>query len=64
MKLLAWTLNHGENNMEDFYVVHETQAEADEHLRELRLTENNLFLYAIADITVASEPHWMEGEDG
>ena len=65
MKLLAWTLNRGNNDLEDFYSIHDTEAEAREYLdQQLKEDGEIMHMWAISDILSASEPHWMENEDG
>ena len=54
---LSWTRNRGENNLEDFFTIHETQAEAEKHLEKVWA---DCHCWSICKILKASEPHWVE----
>lgn len=62
MWLLAWTINHGENNLTDSFMIHETETEARDAYVKL-LTTDDLHSAAFAPIATATEPHWMEATD-
>ena len=64
MKLLAWTLNRGENDLEDFYSIHNDMTEAREYLdQQFKEDGEIMHMWAISDILDASEPHWVGDED-
>lgn len=60
MNILAWSINHGDNNIEDFFTLHSTAADAQEALQQVQEQENDLYCWAITDVLDASEPHWTE----
>ena len=60
MNILAWSINHGDNNIEDFFTLHSTQADAQEALQQVQEQESDLYCWAITDVLDASEPHWTE----
>jgi hypothetical protein len=59
MWICAYTINHGDNRLTDFWTVHETEAEA---IAAYRATfgMDNLHCAAVAKISEATEPHWVE----
>lgn len=58
MWLCAWTENHGNNDLRDSFTLHETEAEA--ALAYLKaLANDRLHCAAVAQISTATEPHWM-----
>ena len=60
MYLCAYTLNHGGNNLEDIFLIFETRAEAGRFVEQTLLPMDILHCWAVAQITAASEPHWLE----
>jgi len=63
MKLLAWTLNRGEDDLEDFYSIHNDMTEAREYLdQQLKEDGEIMHMWAISEIMDASEPHWVGDE--
>jgi len=61
MWILAWTTNHGNNDLRDFWIICETEDEARQEGNRL-LEDPLLHCWAIAPIAHASEPHWVEGD--
>lgn len=61
MWICATTLNHGNNNLEDRWSIHPSEAEAQAAL-QFALTQDNLHCAAVARIAHATEPHWTTGE--
>lgn len=59
MWVLAWTLNLGGNELPDYWIIHETEAQAMAAYRDL-LQLDNLHCASVAPVKVATEPHWME----
>lgn len=62
MWICAWTLTMGGNEFEDFWSVHETEAEAEAYYL-LHLKEDNLHCASVAKITQGTEPHWVEDKN-
>jgi hypothetical protein len=68
MYLCAYTLNHGPKDagalpdiyFEDVFQIFETRAEAGRFVEQELLTLDKLHCWAVAEITAASEPHWLE----
>jgi len=60
MYILAWTLNHGQNDIEDFFTLHENLKLAQDEYDHLCKTEELLHCAAISKIVRATEPHWEE----
>lgn len=58
MILLAWTINHGNNNLSDHYALYETLEEAKREYTCLCEAEENLHCAAISKVLEATEPHW------
>lgn len=58
--IVSWAINHGNNNIEDFWMIHSTEAEARQQLETLIATEDNLWCWAISRPVEVSEPHWLE----
>ena len=61
MFVTMWTLNHGNNILQDMYELHETEAEAMAQFQLLCENESNLHCAAVSEVTYATEPHWTEG---
>lgn len=59
MWIMAWTENHGNNDMRDFWKVCETQDEARLSYNEQMLNEK-LHCAAYGPITCGTEPHYTE----
>lgn len=60
MILLAWTLNYGDDNLHDHWIVVETAEEARQEASKLIMEEPKLHCWAISAIQWGSEPHWTE----
>ena len=58
MWLLAITYNHGNNDMEDHWSVHQTEQEARDELDEIMATDAPVFCWAVCQIKEGSEPHY------
>lgn len=59
MWIFAWTINHGQNALEDFFTIHSSEAAAVAAYGEA-LKKPDLHCAAVANITAATEPHWTE----
>ena len=59
MYLMAYTLNHGNNNLEDVWMIYEDRASANEDYK-WALDQENLHCAALTKIVDATEPHWTE----
>jgi hypothetical protein len=60
MYILAWTLNHGNNNLEDIFVLHADLADAQAEYKHLCETEEFLHCAAVSKVITATEPHWED----
>lgn len=60
MWIVAWTINLGNNNLPDYWIVVDTEAEAEAEVEALIEAEDNLHCWAIAPIKRGSEPHFTE----
>jgi hypothetical protein len=60
MWLCAWTTNHGDNDLRDFWTVHDSESEAVGNLARV-LGLDNLHCAAVAPITTGTEPQWVAG---
>lgn len=60
MWIVAWTINHGRNNLVDHWLTVEDKAAATREIQKLIRTESNLHCYAAAPITIGSEPHYTD----
>ncbi len=58
MYLVAWSENHGNNDIRDYWIVAETREQADAEAKKLEGL-NKLHCWAVAQIADASEPHWV-----
>ena len=58
MYLLAWSVNHGMNDIDDFYILCETQREAELEMLRLQETDYSLHCAAISKVIKATEPQW------
>lgn len=59
--LVAWSINHGQNNITDHWIVAETLEEAQASY-EHALTLDRLHCAAVAQISAATDPHWLESD--
>ncbi|KAB2699354.1 hypothetical protein HGG72_08335 [Ochrobactrum pecoris] len=59
MFIVAWSINHGGNNIEDHWIVAETRKQADAEAAKLQKI-GNLHCWAVSEIKAGSEPHWIE----
>jgi hypothetical protein len=60
MYILAWTINHGQNDLEDFFSLYENLDLARKEYEHMRKTEDLLHCAAISKVVLATEPHWEE----
>jgi len=60
MKLLAWSVNNGDNDIQDYYIVCDDLEEAKAQAFDIIFKTKNLHCWAISDIIHASEAHWTE----
>ena len=60
MYLCAYTLNYGNDHLEDIFLTFETRAEAGRFVEEKLYPLDHLHCWAVAEITAASEPQWLE----
>ena len=60
MYIVSWTVNYGQNNLEDLFLLFETEAEADSFVKENLYPLDQLYCWAVSKVLSASEPHWME----
>lgn len=63
MYILAWSVNQGDNDIEDFFILCHTKKEAELELETMQSHVGNLHCAAIAKVEQATEPHWMEKTD-
>lgn len=61
MYILAWSINHGDNDIEDFFILCHTQREAEIELETMQACVDGLHCAAIAKVVEATEPQWMDG---
>jgi hypothetical protein len=61
MYILAWSINHGDNDIEDFFILCHTQREAEMELETMQACVDGLHCAAIAKVVEATEPQWMDG---
>jgi hypothetical protein len=59
MQLVAWTVNHGGNDIEDHYTIHETAEDAARHFQTV-LGLDNCHCAALGSVTDATEPQWLD----
>jgi hypothetical protein len=64
MFLLAWTINHGQNRLEDFFTLHESEKHANANYRDLIRGQDKLHCAAVSKITEATEPQWIDDLEG
>ena len=57
MWILAWSMNFGRNEIEDYWIICEDEKAARRECDKL-LADPRLHCWAIAPITRASDPHW------
>jgi hypothetical protein len=60
MYVLAWSINQGDNDIEDFFILCHTKREAEIELETMQAFVGDLHCAAIAKVVQATEPHWME----
>ena len=60
MFITCWTINHGNNVLEDHYDLHETEMQAVKNYNHLLETEDRLLCAAVSEVKTALDPHWME----
>jgi hypothetical protein len=58
--LIAWTLNYGDNDLRDFWGVEADELTAN-NLLAFHMTHDKFHCGAVAKITTATEPQWMDG---
>ena len=56
---LSWSINHGNNNIEDFFTIHDDLPSAKKDCEKLN-SETVLHCWSISKIIAASEPHWVD----
>lgn len=61
MFVTAWTVNRGQNDLRDYFLVFDTIDEARSEAVRLR-GEDNVHCWAVMNVLEASEPHWVEEE--
>jgi hypothetical protein len=59
MHLVAWSENHGNNDIRDYWIVVDTREEADAEAAKLQKL-NKLHCWAVAPIVSGSDPDWTE----
>lgn len=59
MYILSWTVNHGQNNLEDHYILFDSREDAESCVASL-MERDDLHCWAVSKVLSASEPHWME----
>lgn len=57
----AWSVNHGGNDIRDFYEIHPMEA-AKARYHEVTKTISGLHCVCAGPIAMASEPHWLEAD--
>lgn len=58
MYQVSWAVNHGDNNIEDFFMFVDTYEEAEEHVESIEGLEN-LHHWTVSMVLDASDPdHW------
>lgn len=60
MTILSWTINYGNNDLRDYFTLHDTEQHAKAYADTLIANADNLHCWAISKVTQASEPHWTE----
>ena len=56
---LSWSINHGNNNIEDFFTIHDDLLAAKKDCENIN-SEANLHCWSISKIIDGSEPHWID----
>lgn len=59
MYQVSWAVNHGDNNIEDFFMLLDTYKEAQEHVAGLKNIEN-LHLWTVSMVLEGSDPDHVE----
>jgi len=64
MYIMSYTINYGENDLRDFYTLHDTLGEArkayDAELNKDREGMQTVHCGAVSKVVLATEPHWVE----
>ena len=60
MFITCWTINHGNNVLEDHYDLHDTEPQAVKNYNHILNSVDNLLCASVSKVTHATEPHWME----
>lgn len=61
MFVTAWTVDRGQNDFRDYFLVFDTIDEA--RSEAVRLSgEPDVYCWAVMNVLDASEPHWVEGD--
>jgi len=68
MYTVCWTINKGNNDLEDFFTLHESEGEAMAQYQVLCETvedlhgrqQNYLHCAAVSKVKYATEPHWVD----
>lgn len=60
MYITCWTINNGNNNMEDFFMLYTNLFEATAEYDRLCANEEKLHCAAVSMVMKATEPHWMD----
>lgn len=61
MFVTAWTVDHGQNNLKDYFLVFDTIDEA--RSEAVRLSgEDDVYCWAVMNVLDSSEPHWIEDQ--
>lgn len=58
--IVAYTLNHGNNDLEDVWMVYEDRESADKAYWTALEEHDNLHCAAVTQVLDATEPHWMD----
>jgi hypothetical protein len=61
MWIMAYTINHGGNDLRDYFTVYETEQEARDAFAMLVANDDTVHCACVAPIADATEPHWSEG---
>ena len=61
MWLCAWTINHGQNNLTDHWLIHSGRHAVVDWVSEI-IDTDDLHCWAVSQIVSASEPHWTTGD--
>lgn len=61
MYIFSWTVNHGQDNLEDLYILFDSREDAESCVARW-MERDDLHCWAVSEVLSASEPHWVEGE--